>query len=135
MTGWLSGEAKGRQLAQVFNIINEETRKPTENPVANCLKNGRVTSQTKQTIWISCNGSEFGIEDSAAPIRNQLGEILGVVLVFHDVTELPRLNSKVSYRAMHDALPGLINRSEFESFTTRAKHGASKIHYTYIDVY
>lgn len=126
MTGRLSGEAKGRQLAQVFNIINEETRKPTENSVANCLKNGRVTSQTKQILLNSRNGSEFGIEDSAAPITNQLGEILGVALVFHDVTELRRLNSEVSYCAIHDALPGLLNRSKFELFTTRAKHGASK---------
>lgn len=115
MTGWLSAEAKGRQLAQVFNIVNETTRKPTENPVASCLKNGNKSEQSKQTLLISRNGSEFGIEDSAAPIRNQLGEILGVVLVFHDVTEQRRLNTEVSYRATHDALTGLINRSEFEA--------------------
>lgn len=124
MTGWLSNEVKGRQIAQVFNVINEETRKPTENPVAQCLKNGKASPQTKQTILISRNGSEFGIEDSAAPIRNQLGEILGVVLVFHDVTEQRRLNSEVSYRATHDALTGLINRSEFESRLQRVLNTA-----------
>ena len=124
MTGWLSSEAKGRLLAQVFNIINEETRKPTENPVVNCLKNGSKSLDNKQTILISRNGAEFGIEDSAAPIRNQLGEILGVVLVFHDVTEQRRLNSEVSYRATHDVLTGLINRSEFESRLLRVLNTA-----------
>ena len=70
MTGWLSSEALGRPLAQVFHIVNEETRQPTENPVATCLAQGKIVGLANHTLLISRNGAEFGIEDSAAPIRN-----------------------------------------------------------------
>jgi diguanylate cyclase (GGDEF)-like protein/PAS domain S-box-containing protein len=115
MTGWLSSEALGRPLAQVFHIVNAETREPTENPVATCLAQGKVVGLANHTLLISRNGNEFGIEDSAAPIRNPNGEVLGVVLIFHDVTEQRRLSGEMSYRATHDALTGLVNRSEFEA--------------------
>ncbi len=115
MTGWLCGEAMQRPLAQVFHIVNEETRQPTENPVATCLKQGKIAGLAKHTVLVSRNGEEFGIEDSAAPIRNPDGQVLGAVLVFHDVTEQRRLSGEMSYRATHDALTGLVNRTEFES--------------------
>ncbi len=114
MTGWLSSEALGRPLTQVFHIVNQETRQPTENPVATCLAKGMRVGLGHHTLLISRNGDEFGIEDSAAPIRSPGGEVLGVVLVFHDVTEQRRLSSEMSYRATHDALTGLVNRAEFE---------------------
>ena len=69
----------------------------------------------KHTLLISRNGDEYGIEDSAAPIRNHEGDVLGVVLVFHDVTEQRRLAGEMSYRASHDPLTGLVNRAEFEA--------------------
>lgn len=115
MTGWLSEEAQGIPLEQVFNIVHEKTREPLENPVKPCLKSGMVSGPSGQTVLISRNGIEFGIEDSAAPIRSNGNELLGVVLVFRDVTERRRLTNEMSYRATHDALTGLINRSEFET--------------------
>ncbi len=114
MTGWTKQEAKGRPLGQVFHIINEETRLKTENPVETCLSQGKTVGLANHTVLISRSGEEFGIEDSAAPIRGKDGKILGVVLVFHDVTEQRRLSGEVSYRAKHDPLTGLVNRSEFE---------------------
>ncbi|TNY08165.1 diguanylate cyclase, partial [Escherichia coli] len=66
-------------------------------------------------LLLSRQGQEFGIEDSSAPIVNEAGELLGAVLVFHDVTEQRRLSGEVAYRASHDALTGLGNRVEFES--------------------
>jgi len=125
MTGWLSSEALGRPLTQVFHIVNEETRQPTENPVATCLAQGKIVGLASHTVLISRNGDEFGIEDSAAPIRNPSGEVLGVVLVFHDVTEQRRLSGEMSYRATHDALTGLVNRAEFE---TRLRRTLDKAH-------
>ncbi len=125
MTGWLNAEAKRRPVGQVFHIVNEETRAPTENPVAICLQQGEVAGVANQTVLISRNANEFGIEDSAAPIRNERGEILGVVLVFHDVTEQRRLSGEMSYRATHDALTGLVNRAEFE---TRLRRVLNKAH-------
>lgn len=125
MTGWLASEALGRPLAQVFHIVNEESRQPAENPVATCLAQGKIVGLANHTVLISRNGDEFGIEDSAAPIRNPIGEVLGVVLVFHDVTEQRRLSGELSYRASHDALTGLVNRAEFE---TRLRRTLDKAH-------
>lgn len=115
MTGWLVAEAIGRPLGQVFHIVNEETRKATENPVLVCLEQGKIVGLANHTVLMSRNGDEYGIEDSAAPIRNTKGDLLGVVLVFHDVTEQRRLSGEMSYRATHDALTGLVNRAEFEN--------------------
>jgi diguanylate cyclase (GGDEF)-like protein len=102
-------------LGQVFHIVNEQTRLPTESPVETCLKQGKIIGLANHTLLISRDGTEFGIEDSAAPIRDAQGAMLGVVLVFHDVTEQRRLSGEMSYRATHDELTGLVNRTEFES--------------------
>ncbi len=115
MTGWASADARGRALAQVFHIVHEETRQPTENPVALCLQQGTMVGLASNTLLVSRSGEEFGIEDSAAPIRNAAGEVLGVVLVFRDVTEQRRLSGEMSWRASHDKLTGLVNRDEFEA--------------------
>jgi diguanylate cyclase len=115
MTGWLMHEAQGRELAQVFHILNEETRQPAISPVEVCLKDGAVVGLAHHTVLMSRDGTEYGIEDSAAPIRNDLGAILGAVLVFHDVTEQRRLSGEMSYRATHDALTQLVNRAECET--------------------
>lgn len=125
MTGWFNADAKGRPVGQVFHILNEESRVPTENPVATCLQQGKMVGLANHTVLISRNGDEFGIEDSASPIRNERGEILGVVLVFRDVTEQRRLSGEMSYRATHDALTGLVNRAEFE---TRLRRTLKKAH-------
>ena len=119
MTGWLNEEACGRPLAQVFHIVHEETRRPSPDPVEHCIHQGSIAGLTERTVLISRTGEEFGIEDSAAPIRGKQGDLLGVVLVFHDVTEQRRLSGEMSYRATHDALTGLTNRAEFEARLAR----------------
>lgn len=124
MTGWTNAEAMGQPVGMVFHIVNEETRAPTENPVATCISQGKVAGLANHTVLISRQGEEFGIEDSAAPIRNEGGEILGVVLVFHDVTEQRRLSGEMTFRATHDALTGLVNRPEFESRLRRVLNKA-----------
>lgn len=128
MTGWMTAEAIGRPLAQVFHIVNEETRLPTENPVVTCLAQGKIVGLANHTLLVSRNGDEFGIEDSAAPIRRADGEIMGVVLVFHDVTEQRRLSGEMTYRATHDALTGLINRVEFDARLRRTLEKAHEEH-------
>ena len=138
MTGWLSEEAEGRPLNHVFNIVNEATRQPTENPVALCLQERKIVGLANHTLLISRDGHEYGIEDSAAPIRNEQGDLLGVVLVFHDVTEQRRLSGEMSYRATHDSLTGLINRGEFEARLRRVlqqAHDDKTVHaLMYIDL-
>jgi diguanylate cyclase (GGDEF)-like protein/PAS domain S-box-containing protein len=115
LTGWRTEEAAGRPLCEVFNILNEDTREPVASPVDVCLAEGRIVGLANHTLLLSREGGEYGIEDSAAPIRNERGEVLGVVLVFHDVSEQRRLSGEMSYRASHDVLTGLVNRSEFET--------------------
>lgn len=114
LTGWSSSEAKGLPLNKVFNIINESTRKPSPNPVDICLMENRIVGLANHTILISRDGNEYGIEDSASPIRNSEGKTFGVVLVFHDVTMQRQMANEMTYRATHDGLTGLINRGEFE---------------------
>ncbi|WP_348223838.1 PAS domain-containing protein, partial [Escherichia coli] len=108
MTGWTSADAIGRPLSHVFHIVHEESRVPMDNPVSACLASGKVAGLAKHTLLISRDDQEFGIEDSAAPIRGPDGEILGVVMVFHDVTEQRRMSGEMSYRATHDPLTGLV---------------------------
>ena len=115
MTGWRTEQAKGRPLVQVFHIVNAKSRLPAEIPAALCMQQERAAGPVKDTVLISRDGSEFGIEDSAAPILNEQGELLGMVLVFHDVTEQRRLSSEMNHRATHDAMTGLVNRVEFEA--------------------
>ncbi|MEJ2638296.1 MAG: PAS domain S-box protein [Desulfosarcinaceae bacterium] len=87
LTGWTSGEARGRPLEQVFRIINEQTREKIENPVAKVLHEGGVVGLANHTLLIARDGTERPIADSGAPIRDDSGEITGVVLVFRDQTE------------------------------------------------
>lgn len=138
MTGWLSAEAVGRPLLQIFHIVNEETREPAPDPVAACMAEGRIVGLAHHTLLISRDNTEYGIQDSAAPILNANGEMLGVVLVFHDVSEQRRLSGEMTYRATHDALTGLLNRAEFEtrmSRTLRHAHEHDSYHaLMYIDL-
>ena len=119
LTGWLNTEAQGRPIDQVFVIVNEHTREPAANPVQRCLAEGQVVGLASDTVLIAQHGQERGIEDSAAPIRNEQGEVFGAVLVFHDVTEQRRLSGEMAYRAAHDPLTGLVNREEFDSRLSR----------------
>ena len=85
-TGWKEKEAQGKPLIEVFNIINEKTRKPCENPVEKVLASGKTVGLANHTALISRDQTERLIADSGAPIRRDTGEIIGVVLVFRDIT-------------------------------------------------
>lgn len=86
LTGWTDQEAQGRPVEEVFTIVNQYTRLPVENPVANVLREGTIVGLANHTILIARDGTEHAIDDSGAPIRNESGELLGVVLVFRDIT-------------------------------------------------
>lgn len=114
LTGWGNDEANGRPLLDVFRIADEQSGELVEGPVARVLSEGSVQGLGNHTVLIRSDGTEFSIEDSAAPIRDRDGRILGVVLVFHDVTEARQLSEKISHQATHDGLTGLVNRKAFE---------------------
>ena len=86
LTGWRQDQALGRPLPEVFNIVNEDTRNPVENPALRALKEGVIVGLANHTVLIAKDGGERAIEDSAGPIRNAQGQVTGAVLVFRDVT-------------------------------------------------
>ncbi len=87
LTGWSVAEARGRPLPMVFQIINEQSRKSVADPVEKVLRTGKVVDLIDHTVLISKDGTEYLISDSAAPIIDEDGKILGVILVFRDVTQ------------------------------------------------
>jgi PAS domain S-box-containing protein len=90
LTGMRQEEAIGRPLAKVFNIINEKTGLPADNPMNKVLDSGLIIGLANHTALIARDGTRRSIADSGAPIRDAKGNIIGVVLVFRDVTELKR---------------------------------------------
>jgi len=98
LTGWTSSDAQGQQLEIVFNILNEQTRRTVENPVERVLREGVVVGLGNHTILIARDGAERPIDDSAAPIRDASGKMLGVVLIFRDVTEQRRTEQQRNLR-------------------------------------
>ena len=87
LTGWTQTESVGKPLEEVFRIINEETRTSVEIPVRRVLREGVVVGLANHTLLIAKDGRELPIADSGAPIRNENGDIVGVVLVFRDQTD------------------------------------------------
>jgi len=90
MCGWPFGEAQGKPLRAIFRIVNEETRRSVDDPVEKVFKEKRIVGLANHTILLSKNGAEWPIEDSAAPIYDEAQKMVGVVLVFHDATEMRR---------------------------------------------
>lgn len=87
LTGWDEGDAVGKHFEDVFKAVHEVTGRSIESPVAKVLKESSVVKLADSTILIARDGRELPIDDSSAPIRDHNGNITGVVLVFHDITE------------------------------------------------
>jgi len=114
LTGWTNDEARGLSLDAVFRIIEEDSRESAADPVARCLEQGKIVGLANHSVLIDRSGREYAIEDTVAPIRNSKGQVLGAVLVFHDVSKTREMARQMQHDAAHDALTGLINRREFE---------------------
>ncbi len=115
LTGWSGADAADQPLSQVLRLVHQETRQPAPCPALACLARHDIIGMAGHTLLLARGGAEYSVEDSAAPIRNARGDVLGVVVVFRDVTEQRRFANEMSYRATHDALTGLLNRAEFEA--------------------
>ena len=95
LTGYTQEEAEGKLLSEVFQIIQEKTRELCDDPVENVLKSGSMVSMSSDTILISKDGNERLIADSGAPIRDRDSNIIGVVLVFRDITEKQKIEQEM----------------------------------------
>jgi PAS domain S-box-containing protein len=87
LCGWPMAEAQGKPLCEVFNIIDPKTRQVIKNPVMLIMEHGEMIHLADHTVLVSKDGNEYQISDSASPIKDERGHIIGVVLVFSDVTE------------------------------------------------
>ena len=123
LTGWHQEEAVGLPLDSVFHTRGETSPSAGESA---------VPGKTREGVLVSRTGQEIAIDQSVAPISADDGEVLGSVLVFHDVSQQRRMVQEMSYQASHDALTGLLNRRAFEDrledLLVRAKlHGHTHV--------
>src|SRR5258708_21942796 len=100
-------------IEQVFNVVNEEFRNKVENPVSKVFKTGKIVGLANHSVLVNKFGLEIPIDDSAAPIRNKEGSIIGVVLVFRDVTrrrkaERELLDSRKFIQRIADSIPNVL---------------------------
>ena len=120
LCGWKLRAAIGKPLSDIFRIFNSYTMLPVENPVNKVLEKGKIIGLANHTVLISSDGTEYHIADSAAPIKNDDGEITGVVLVFSDVTEKYKAEEKLreserSKSVLLSNLPGIAYRCNYDS--------------------
>lgn len=102
LTGWRAADALTRPLTEVFRIINEQTRRPAENPALRAIRDGKTIGLANHTVLVQKSGRELPIDDSAAPIFDKSGTLVGVVLVFRDITE--RRQTELAVRRSEEQL-------------------------------
>lgn len=120
LTGWAAAKASGKPVAAVLALVDEDSRRPLPDPVAEALSVSRVVQVEGPAVLVGRGGDECAVESSAAPIVDGDGSLLGAVLVLRDVSEQRRVNREMRFRASHDALTGLFNRVELEARLARA---------------
>lgn len=124
LTGWTNEKASNQSLKVIFPIVDASTREPIPNPVDRVLETGETVYLSNHTTLIAKNGDEYQIADSAAPIRNG-AEILGMVLVFNDVTDQYKVRealrqSEKKLRLIHSQVPGIVYQFKVDSTGKRS---------------
>jgi diguanylate cyclase (GGDEF)-like protein/PAS domain S-box-containing protein len=115
LTGSTAAAAMGRLLEEIVSLVDETDRRLLSDPVRQALTSGAPVNLSRRALLLSrADGSERSIELSASPIKTSSQDLIGAVVLLHDVTELRGLARQMSYQATHDALTGLVNRREFE---------------------
>ncbi|HET7924721.1 MAG TPA: EAL domain-containing protein, partial [Rhodanobacteraceae bacterium] len=114
LTGWEAREVRGSPIETLIRLRDEVSGEAVANPVSRCLQEGRVVTLADNVVLVARDGSTIAIQDSAAPIQDRNGQMVGAVMVFHDVRQERQLHRRLAYLASHDALTGFINRREVE---------------------
>ena len=121
LSGGVAQQVMGKTLEEVVGLVDETDRRLLSDPVRQVLTGGAPVTLSRRALLLSrVNGSERSIELSASPMRNEANELVGAIVLLHDVTELRGMARQMSYQATHDALTGLVNRREFERRTEEA---------------
>ncbi len=138
MTGWQSTDAFGEPIDEIFRIVNESTQRVLSNPIKAVLKSGKNARLPTHTALIDRSGAQIPIEDSIAPIRDTKGNLLGAVIVFHDVSVARELSLRMSHLAQHDGLTDLPNRillyDRLTQAITLAKRRRKKLAVLFLDL-
>lgn len=133
LTGWKESQARGKKLNKVFYVINEETRQEVDNPVDKVLEKGMIVGLANHSLLISKDGREIPIADSGAPIKDEDGNIIGVVLVFRDQakereTEKLLTEREESYRGLFNSVQEAIYIQDENGVFLDVNDGAVKMY-------
>lgn len=138
MTGWRQQEALGQPLTEVVRIVDGTTRRGVRSPAQCAMEEDRVMALAADCVLVRKDGLEYFIEDSAAPIRDREGTIIGAVMVFHDVSQSRALSVRMAHLAQHDFLTDLPNRALLTERLTQAmglaERSERKIALLFLDV-
>lgn len=126
MTGWTSGEAKGRPVEEIFQLFDAQQGHPVANPLRAAIGHNTIVDLAGRTLLRHRHGFDTPVEDSSAPIHDHAGNVIGGVLVFHDVSENRALALKMIHLTQHDTLTGLPNRSQLHEHIGQALATANK---------
>ena len=120
ITAWTNVEAIGRPVADIFRRVDETSGLPVSDPVQRVLEQGELSMLPSQSRLLNRNGLSYSIEELATPVRDHDGHLLGVALVFHDVSAARKMANRMSHLAQHDPLTGLPNRMLLHDRLNRA---------------
>jgi diguanylate cyclase (GGDEF)-like protein/PAS domain S-box-containing protein len=138
LTGWPRKEATGKALTEVFRIIDGATGKTAPNPMETAIEQNKTVGLTVNCVLIRRDGYESAIEDSAAPIHDRAGHVIGAVIVFHDVSAARAMSLQMAYSAQHDVVTKLPNRlllnDRIMQSITLARRNSRSIAVIYLDL-
>lgn len=113
LTGYTRQEAIGLPLREVFHVVDAITHEPTDDPARRAIQSDSIVELEANALLVTKDGAELAIEDSAAPIHNRHGAVVGAVIVFHDARFSRATTARMEHLAQHDELTGLHNRNAF----------------------
>lgn len=138
MTGWVLQQALGQPLARVFKVVDATTGRPTPNPATRAISQDQAVAIGPNCVLIRRDGSEVEIEDSAAPIHDRQGRLIGAVIIFRDVRFSHAMVDRMLYLARHDQLTKQANRyalqEQFDLARRMAKRHRCRIGVLFIDI-
>ncbi|USX26976.1 EAL domain-containing protein [Oxalobacteraceae bacterium OTU3CINTB1] len=126
LTGWSNDEVHGLDIGTTLPLIDDNDAPLAEHAALQCLRLRQTINMPSQNQLVTREGRRIAVEESAAPIWSDAGELLGAVVVFRDVSHERKLSKQLSWNASHDMLTGLINRREFEAQIAHALHSAKE---------
>ncbi len=132
LTGWRRKEAIGKELLEVFQLIDGDTEEKIDNLAAYAIRTGEIVRLPENSKLIAKDGRETSVGDTVAPVWNEDGKILGAVLVFQDISQRKKTEAELIRNAFYDSITGLANRILFKDRLTQAlEHSKRRKNYRF----